>query len=95
MRSTCFCSILTAIPAMKGGIGGADVKLSAAAGIAEGLPGILIFMLFTFMPAALFMIGKGVAKKVRRGAELDLKASLPLVPFMLFGITACVLYYFI
>ena len=82
--------VFTAVPALKGGIGGADVKIITALGLGFGVTGILFFLLVTFLSAALFQLLKGVINKIRTREKIDLTAKLPLVPFMLAGVAATI-----
>ena len=82
--------IFTVIPALKGGIGGADVKIITALGLGLGIYGILYFLLITFLSACVFQIIKGLIRKIKTRERLDLKSKLPLVPFMLAGLAGAI-----
>ncbi len=82
--------IFTAIPALKGGIGGADVKIITALGLGLGAYGILYFLLITFLSAGLFQLIKALIKKIKTREKIDLRSKLPLVPFMLAGLAATI-----
>lgn len=86
--------IFTAIPALKGGIGGADVKIITALGLGFGVYGILYFLLITFLSAGLFQLIKALIKKIKTREKLDMRSKLPLVPFMLAGLTATIWQFF-
>jgi Flp pilus assembly protein protease CpaA len=77
--------LLTAIPAVKGEIGGADVKILTAAGLGLGIPDIFWLMLLSFLIAlagAAFVI---VRNKIRRQEKADLKLRIPLLPSICAG----------
>ena len=78
----------TAIPALRGAMGGADVKITAAIGIGAGMTGTMIFLLVSFISASFFYLIRQVVNKIRTGAPFCLKSRLPLVPFMIPGIIA-------
>ena len=82
----------TFIPALKGRMGGADVKIAAAVGLGFGIRGILLFLFVSFTAAVLYFLVKSVIDKICKGSALDLKKRLPLVPFMITGIIVCAVY---
>lgn len=65
----------------KGGIGAGDVKLISLTALCFGASGSLLLLFFAFLPAAAFGIVMLIAKKS------GLKASLPLAPFICFGMS--------
>ncbi len=76
-------AVLMLVPAMKGKLGGGDVKLSGAAGIGIGLPYILHFLFISLTLAAVY----GLIRKAgaRRSGGSEAFKTLPLAPFMLCG----------
>ena len=63
--------LFTAVPALKGGLGGADVKLTAALGPGLGISGTLYFMMLTFFCALIFQLSRSIVKKIRSSEKID------------------------
>ena len=82
----------TAVPAVQGSIGGADVKISASVGLGAGVVGVLIFLLASMLSGSVFYIIKEIVNKIRTGGPIDLKRKLPLVPFMIPGMAAFLIF---
>ena len=80
-----FGLVLTGIPALKGGMGGADVKIFAAIGLGIGFPDILTLMLLSFLAAAAFFAVNSMIRRIKNRDRTTLKQKIPLVPSICAG----------
>ena len=83
--------ILAALPLLiaalckQGGIGGGDIKLTAASGLVLGfMPGIA-GLTIGLAAMLLFYAGSEIARWLRKGEKKSGRASLPLAPFLSIG----------
>lgn len=72
-----------------GGIGGGDIKLTAAAGVVLGLMGA---MAGTVLGLSAMLIFHVLRKTFRQPSEIKMKESYPLAPFLSLGFLAIYFY---
>lgn len=89
-----FGLILTGIPALKGGMGGADVKIFAAIGLGLGFPDILTLMLLSFVAVMAIFAVNSLIRRVRKGERATLKQKIPLVPSICIALAIFTVYRF-
>ena len=83
--------ILAALPLLiaalckQGGIGGGDIKLTAASGIVLGFEGGIAGLAIGLAAMLLFYAGGQIARWLRKGERKSGRASLPLAPFLSIG----------
>ena len=77
--------VLTAIPAVKGEMGGADVKVLTAAGLGLGFLDICFLMLISFIIALIAAAALLIRKKLFRKEKADMKLRIPLLPSICAG----------
>lgn len=75
--------LMTAL--FRGGMGGGDIKLMAAAGLVLGFQKSMAGMIMGFAAMLVFHAAHTLIQKVRRG---DVRKSYPLVPFLSLGCLA-------
>lgn len=89
VRPECLLGLIPALffltAAVKGGIGGGDVKLAAACGLVLGLPGALIGTIVGLMLQLLFHL---CAKCVLLFFRKQVWSAYPMAPFLAIGYAA-------
>lgn len=90
-----FLGILAALPLLiaalckTDGIGGGDIKLTAAAGIVLGFWGCTAGLIFGLTASLLFYLSDQTIRRLRRmKPQRASQASLPMVPFLSLGFLA-------
>lgn len=86
--------VLAALPFLitglcRGGIGGGDIKLTAAAGVVLGLMGAMAGIVLGLSAMLLF---HALRKTFRRPLEIEVKEAYPLAPFLSLGFLAIYFY---
>lgn len=81
--------LLIAALVKEGGMGGGDIKLTAAAGFVLGLPtGIVGLILGLTAVLGFYLIRRGIRKRKKTEAPAAEERVLPLAPFLSAGFTA-------
>lgn len=86
--------ILAALPLLiaalckQSGIGGGDIKLTAACGFVLGFEGGVAGLAIGLAAMLLFYAGSQIARRLRKGEKKSGRASLPLAPFLSIGFIA-------
>lgn len=71
------------------GMGGGDIKLTAASGLAIGLPAISVGIILGMTAALLYYLPLHVVRKLKKGeGQAVNQTALPLVPFLSLGFIA-------
>ena len=70
----------------RGGVGGGDLKLYSTLGLFYGMNGVIAIMLYSLLLAVLVGIGLLISHKAK------FKTTLPMAPFILFGLTVYLLF---
>ena len=81
--------LLTAVPAVKGSLGGGDVKIAALCGLGLGFPDVLTFLFVSFIAASCFALAYMMTLRACRSPAESAKQlkqlKLPLLPFLAGG----------
>lgn len=90
-----FLGILAVLPLLiaalyrPGGIGGGDIKITAAAGIVLGFWGCMVGLTLGLMASLFFYLSSQIIRRLRKlEPQKAAQASLPMAPFLSLGFLA-------